>query len=227
MVDSAGGGLRAPEIELDPKPLPEVQKPRNEIELQRELAKRKPWLRPLVRAMHRDAGYLAVGLTAVYALSGLAVNHVADYTNGDASFVKIERDLTLGPLAGDENAIAETVRAKLGVKEAPKEAFRTGKDEVQISWERRTVVVHPSTGALHEEAQEPRFFIRFANWLHLNRGKKAWTYVADTYAIVLLGLAFSGLFMIPGRKGLIGRGAVLALIGAMIPVLYVQLAGGP
>ena len=32
--------------------------------------------------------------------------------------------------------------------------------------------------------------------LHLNRGKKAWTYVADTYAVILLYLAVSGLFMI-------------------------------
>jgi uncharacterized protein len=189
--------------------------------------KRRPWVRGLVRAMHRDAGYLAVGLTVIYALSGLAVNHVADYTDGDANFVKIERDLTLGPIRGDDAAIAEAVRTKLGIKDKPKEAFQTGKDEVQISWDKRTIVVHPSTGALHEEAQEPRFFIRFANWLHLNRGKKAWTYIADTYAIVLLGLALSGLFMIPGRKGLIGRGAVLALVGALIPVVYIQLSGGP
>jgi uncharacterized protein len=189
--------------------------------------KRKPWVRPWLRALHRDAGYLAVGLTVIYALSGLAVNHVADYTNGDASFVKTTRDITLGPLTGSEQAIGEQVQKKLGIAEKPKEAFLTGKDEIQISWEKRTIVVHPSTGQLHEEAQEPRFFIRFANWLHLNRGKKAWTYVADTYAIILLGLAFSGLFMIPGRKGLLGRGAIIALIGALIPFLYVQLAGGP
>jgi uncharacterized protein len=211
------------EIELEEvPPRPSAIVPR----MNRE-SKKKPWLRPWLRALHRDAGYLAVGLTVIYALSGLAVNHVADYTNGDASFVKTTRDVTLGPLTGSEQAIGEQVQQKLGIADRPKEAFLTGKDEVQISWEKRTIVVHPSTGQLHEEAQEPRFFIRFANWLHLNRGKKAWTYVADTYAVILLGLAFSGLFMIPGRKGLLGRGAIIALIGALIPFLYVQLAGGP
>jgi hypothetical protein len=66
-----------------------------------------------------------------------------------------------------------------------------------------------------------------ANWLHLNRGKKAWTYVADTYAGALLLLAISGMIMLPGRKGLFGRGGLLVLLGAAIPIAYVQLAGGP
>jgi hypothetical protein len=78
-----------------------------------------------------------------------------------------------------------------------------------------------------EEGQKPRFFIRVADWLHENRGKRAWTYVADTYAVLLLYLALSGLFMIPGRKGLKGRGAIIALAGAAVPVLYVVLSGGP
>ncbi len=34
--------------------------------------------RPTLRALHRDIGYLAVGLTFVYAASGLAVNHIED-----------------------------------------------------------------------------------------------------------------------------------------------------
>ena len=49
--------------------------------------KKKPqYWRPWLRAMHRDIGYVAVGLTFVYALSGLAVNHLTDWSDGDASF---------------------------------------------------------------------------------------------------------------------------------------------
>jgi hypothetical protein len=69
--------------------------------------------------------------------------------------------------------------------------------------------------------------LRVANWLHLNRGKKAWTYVADGYAAFLLILAGTGLFMLPGRKGLIGRGGLLVALGVAVPVLYVTLSGGP
>ena len=42
-----------------------------------------------------------------------------------------------------------------------------------------------------------------------------------------LYLAISGLFMIPGRKGLVGRGALIAALGAAVPVGYVVLSGGP
>ena len=87
--------------------------------------------------------------------------------------------------------------------------------------------IPPLPGHVLEERQEPRFLLRIANWLHLNRGKKAWKYFADAYAAGLLVLATSGIFMLPGKKGLIGRGAVFVLIGIAIPVAYVTLSNGP
>ena len=51
--------------------------------------------------------------------------------------------------------------------------------------------------------------------------------MADAYAAALLFLSFSGMFMLPGRKGFLGRGAILVAIGVAIPVVYVQLSGGP
>ena len=80
------------------------------------------------------------------------------------------------------------------------------------------------SGHVVDEEQKPRFFLRVANWLHLNRGKKAWTYFADAYAAGLLLLATSGIFMIPGRKGLIGRGAVFVAVGVAIPIVYITLS---
>lgn len=188
-------------------------------------AERRFLLRPWVRAVHRDAGYLGVGLTLVYALSGLAVNHVADW---DPSFRELSAEHQIAaPLPSDTTRAGERVLAALGISEAPREIYPTGDDAFDVVLDRRTLHVTPSTGKVLEEGQSPRFFLRAANWLHLNRGKKAWTYVADAYACVLLYLAISGLFMIPGRKGLWGRGALLAALGAAIPIGYVVLSGGP
>ena len=188
-------------------------------------ARRRFSLRPWLRAVHRDAGYFGVGLTLVYALSGLAVNHIADW---DPSFQQIQKTHQLAPhLPRDAEASGKAVLGALRINETPREVYAAGDDAVDIVFDRRTLHVTPSTGKVVEEGQSPRWFLRAANWLHLNRGKKAWTIVADTYAVILLYLAISGLFMIPGRKGLLGRGAAIALLGAAVPVAYVVWSGGP
>lgn len=182
-----------------------------------------PW-RVWLRAIHRDMGYVVVGLTFVYALSGLAVNHIAQW---DPNFKTYEAVHELGPLAGEPDAIARSVLGKLAVQEEPREVFSASPDDLEIVFDQRTLHVNPLTGHVVDEGKKPRFLLRVANWLHLNRGKPAWRYIADTYAVVLLLLATSGMFMIKGGKGLFGRGAVLVAAGVAIPILYVSLAGGP
>jgi hypothetical protein len=179
---------------------------------------RRTW-RPWLRALHRDIGYLGVGLTLVYALSGLAVNHIAAW---DPNFKQIHRTHQLAsPLAGSDENVAERVRRELGVDEPVRELYRASDARLDIVFDRRTLHVDASRGLVEEEGQQPRFFLRAANYLHLNRGKKAWSYAADAYACALLFLAISGLFMLPGRRGVLGRGAIFVAIGAAVPVLYV------
>jgi uncharacterized protein len=181
--------------------------------------------RALNRAIHRDAGHIAVGLTFVYALSGIAVNHIADW---EPNFESYQREVELGePLAGSDEEAAATVMERLGVKGAARDVYRAAPDDLEVILDKRTLHVNTKTGHVLDEGQQPRFFLRVANWLHLNRGKKAWTIVADIYAAGLLLLALSGILINPGRKGLFGRGGILILVGAAVPMVYVQLSGGP
>lgn len=189
-----------------------------------EKNRRFQW-RPWLRAFHRDAGYFVIGLTIIYALSGLAVNHIADW---DPSFEQVERTHQVPtPLPEDDEEAAGKVTGALGITDKPDDVYRPEDTQLDIVFEKRTFHVNTETGKVVEEGQDPRFFFRLANWLHLNRGKKAWTLVADSYAVLLLFLALSGLFMIPGRKGLLGRGAVVAILGAAVPIAYVTWSGGP
>lgn len=166
-----------------------------------------------------------MGLTFIYALSGLAVNHIKDW---DPSFKQLQRTHQVPlPIPKSDEAASAAVLARLGVRETPREVYRASDTQLDIVFDKRTFHVDATNGRVVEEGQEPRLFLRLANWLHLNRGKKAWTYVADSYAVLLLFLASSGLLMIPGRKGLIGRGALVAALGAAVPILYVTLSGGP
>jgi uncharacterized protein len=185
------------------------------------LAKRwRGWL----RAIHRDVGYLAVGLTLIYALSGLAINHIQDW---DPNFTSFSRESKIAPISADvpdDEAIARVRKAlSLGV---PRSTYRAG-DELHLSYDGREVVVYGDSGQVTDQGQRPRFFLRVANWLHYNRGKQAWTYIADGYAVLLLYLAISGMFMIKGKLGLKWRGLALVALGAGVPLAYVLLSGGP
>ena len=185
--------------------------------------KKNRW-RPWVRALHRDAGYFVIGLTVIYALSGLAVNHIGDW---DPSFHQVERTHQVAaPLPADDDEAAAKVLAELQRKDEPEEVYRD-EDELSILIGETTLTVDTKTGKVLEQGQQPRFFLRVANWLHLNRGKKAWTYFADGYAVLLLFLALSGPFMLPGRKGFFGRGAIITTMGAALPVGYLVWFGGP
>ncbi|WP_438003172.1 hypothetical protein WME89_30165 [Sorangium sp. So ce321] len=123
--------------------------------------------------------------------------------------------------------MAAVVMKRLEISGEPQEVYRASEEQLDVVFDKRTLHVNPATGRVLDEGQEPRFLLRVANWLHLNRGKKAWTYVADTYAAGLLVLALTGVFMLPGRRGLLGRGGVWLAIGVLVPVLYVHFSGGP
>lgn len=183
----------------------------------------KRW-RGWLRAIHRDVGYLAVGLTLIYAISGLAINHINDW---DPNFKTYERERTIAPIAADvpdDQAIARA-REALGVG-TPRSTYRAG-DEIHLEFDYKKFTVYGDSGTVIEQGRQPRFLLRVANWLHYNRGKRAWTYIADAYAVLLLYLAISGLFMIKGRNGLKWRGAILLALGISVPVGYVAWSGGP
>ena len=54
--------------------------------------------RAWLRAVHRDIGYLAVGFTLIYALSGIAMNHIDDW---DPNFHSSEITKKITPVPDD------------------------------------------------------------------------------------------------------------------------------
>ncbi len=184
---------------------------------------KKRW-RAWLRAVHRDFGYLAIGFTVIYAVSGIAQNHIEDW--GDVSYVATERTLTIPAIADTTPDIVavKTVADAAGI--GTPTAHSRISDEIRLEYangDKVTAIGREVT----IQTRKRRAFIGLANWLHTARGKKAWKYVSDSYAVLLLYLALSGIFMIKGRLGLKWRGTVLISTGIAVPVLYVALAGGP
>lgn len=169
-------------------------------------------------AIHRDLGFLAAGLTLVYAISGVAVNHTADWNPS----YRIERQaLRIAPLAGvPAEALAGEAQRRLALGEPPRESFRPDPETLQLFYEQRTYTVKVATGEVTLETTRPRPVLFPLNQLHLNAPKGAWTWIADGYALVLALLALTGVLVPRGRKGLCGRGGLYVAAGVAVPVLF-------
>jgi len=184
---------------------------------------RKRW-RAWLRAVHRDIGYLAVGFTMIYAMSGIAMNHIDDW---DPNFHATELTRKIAPIPGALSDAEATRRIAdaAGATGAIDDVYRAG-DEVRLSFQNGTKLTAIGD-TLTVQRRRDRFFFRVADWLHATRGKQAWKYIADLYAGLLLYLAVSGIFMIKGRLGLRWRGAGLIALGLAAPIGYIVLSGGP
>jgi hypothetical protein len=192
--------------------------------------------RRLLRAVHRDAGFLAVGLTLVYAVSGFAVNHREDFDSDFRERTSV-RDVGLpSALLGHEHPrteltpeeqkrLGEEVASRLGLP-TPENAFYRNARTFTVFFgqgERNVVDYDPVSGRAQHRVRTERMPFRTLNYLHLNEGPRAWTFVADGYAVLLAFLALSGLFMVRGRRALLGTGWVWLALGIAVPLLGLAL----
>lgn len=171
--------------------------------------------------LHRDIGYLAAGLTIIYAISGIAVNHVGDWNpNYHIENVTFTANI---PESDNQAVIVKSLLNQLNINKEVESVFRPSPDKINIYLENHTIAFDLSSGTGSQEIVSERDVLFDFNYLHLNHPKKLWTYFADLYAVALAFLAISGLFVLKGKKGIKGRGAWLTGIGILLPVLFLVI----
>ncbi len=168
--------------------------------------------------LHRDVGYLAFALTIVYGVSGLAVNHRADW---NPSFQSSRTTMAVAPIEGTGRAaLVADALAKLGITDTPRSTFQPDPDTLRIFFANTTYSIDLPTGKVIVERNLPRPVLREFNDLHLNAPKGVWTWIADVYAAALILLAVTGLFVLKGRHGITRRGGWLTVLGVLLPGAY-------
>ncbi len=177
--------------------------------------------RKLIIAVHRDVGYFFAGLTVLYAISGVAVNHV-EHWNPNYTVTHTER--SVGDLSFVEDSqLGAEILSRMDIEETPKAAVRMSEKEFRVFLKDRTLHVATPSGQVVDELVSRRTGFFHVNYLHLNHAKGLWTWFADIYAIGLLVLALTGIFIITGKKGLGGRGRWLLIAGTAIPLIFLLL----
>jgi len=179
--------------------------------------------RRLNHVLHRDIGYLCIGMTLIYVISGVAVNHITHQFNPSYSIDKAEASVR--PVAGKtapDMVMVTDILKQLHENGQLKNVAMLSPGNLRIFVEGNTIDVELATGKVQQERVQQRPLLFQVNYLHLNKAKGGWTYLADAYAILLGILAMTGMLMIRGRNRT--RGLILTCIGFLIPIAYLFVA---
>ncbi|MCK9168370.1 MAG: PepSY-associated TM helix domain-containing protein, partial [Bacteroidales bacterium] len=84
------------------------------------------------------------------------------------------------------------------------------------------ITVDMPTGEIRIETIRRRPIFGEFTYLHYDP-IKYWTWFSDAFAVGLILLAGTGLFMVKGKHGITRRGAIWTLAGILIPLLYLFL----
>ncbi len=174
------------------------------------------------RDLHRDLGYLFIGLTLIYGISGVAV--ILRYLDVNVSYQKIITEEQL-----DKNLNKQQLKAYWlqHADDLPKitrvrvSSGDDGKEQIALYAKGGRGYYNPATGELKINIYKPRMarpFFKFVNEIHYNSGGK-FTWIALVYAVMLVFFAISGAIMVKGKKGFMKRGIWLTLLGIAIPLI--------
>ncbi|PLX11518.1 MAG: hypothetical protein C0597_15000 [Marinilabiliales bacterium] len=180
-------------------------------------------LRKLNMSIHRDLGYIFFFLTVIYGLSGIALNHIKDW---NPSYIVKYQDIEVDTnLILKEKLNRNKIIALIKIY-APNEKFKNyyfpDEETLKIFIEDGNISINMKSGQGYLETSKRRPILHPANYLHYNP-RKWWTTISDIYAISLIILAFSGLFILKGKNGITGRGAWLTGIGIIVPIIFLLL----
>ena len=148
------------------------------------------------RALHKDVGFFCIIFTIIFAISGIAVNHIEDWNPS----YKIERSKTKIAIPKNIDEVFITkLKSDLNIDEEFRSSFRESSDVIKIFFTKSTVELDLEKGEASVERVTKRGALYHANFLHLNHPKKAWTYFSDLYALLLIFLSVSGIFLVDKR----------------------------
>lgn len=173
----------------------------------------------LNRVTHRDIGYLIAGMTLIYAISGIALNHKSNWNPNyifDNRSFRTEVPVTR---TGFNDDVAKEILRSIQLDSEFKASYFPAGSKATIFINGGIVAVNSETGegVVQRISKRPLFYQ--LNFLHYNPGRW-WKYFSDIFCIALITVTITGLFLVKGKNGITRRGAILTLAGILLPLLF-------
>jgi len=179
-------------------------------------------IRKLLRILHRDFGYFIVGMTIVYGLSGIYLNHRHDF-NPDYKIFITEFETKLPALevltVNDLKVALKEVNAEIVYKKH----YINIEGDIKIFIENGEAVIDPKTGEGVLQYLQRRPLVFPLNKLHRASIGPVWKWVSDIMAVILIFVAVSGLFLLKGKRGLARWGWWLLAAGIIVPLAFIVI----
>ena len=177
-------------------------------------------LRKWSRILHRDIGFFFIGTTIVYGLSGIALNHLNDWNpNYTVEIKEFQTELDLRKSENTKSQVIELVKT-IDNEENLRKFYYPQKNLLKIFLKGGSnILVDIESGKGRAEFLKKRLVFHQVNFLHYNPNSW-WTWFSDIFAGSLILFAITALFMVRGKKGIVGRGGIYAIAGIIIPILF-------
>lgn len=179
-------------------------------------------IRKLLRVLHRDLGYFIVGMTIVYALSGIYLNHRHDF-NPDYKIFLTEFQTDITPQTNITEAVVKEALTQQQRDIVYKKHYINSEGLIKIFIENGEAVINPETGQASMSYLQRRPIIFEMNKLHKASIGTLWKWVSDAMAVILLFVAVSGLFLLKGKRGLKRWGWWWTIAGIIVPLFFALL----
>lgn len=180
------------------------------------------------RNLHRDLGYLFVGLTLIYAISGIALNHLHHW-NPDLKTIEKSGEFSQNfDFENNRNAAVQKIVAMLEVDYPVKNSMvrPTGNIKVFLDVGKGntgTILIDPEAQTYDISILKKRPLLREMNLMHRNNFKKVWTWVSDIYGLGLIILAITGMIILRGKRGFKRYGVWWVAAGIIVPLIIVLI----
>lgn len=178
-------------------------------------------IRSLNVAAHRDFGYFFSSLIVIYCLSGIALNHVNEW---NPDFIITRDSVSFGgglTKADMTNEMINSLSTKVGEGAYKVFDFPTY-NQVKVYYEDASLHLNFETGqGVYENVSRRPVFYE-ANVIHRN-SVKGWKWAADVFALLLIVINITGLFILKGKYGITGRGKWLIGAGLVPPLVAILI----
>ena len=177
--------------------------------------------RKYCRKIHSHLSFFFVGVILIYAISGITMNHLKDFN--PQYMISVDEYKAEGRFPHVHNfSNSEVIKLLEEVDEADNytKHYYPNQSTMKVFLKSgSSFALNTQTGDVKYEGLKKRPVFSQLSFLHYNPSGW-WTVFSDIFAVCLIIICISGLFIKKGKQGLIGIGGIELIAGILIPLLF-------